>query len=263
MSVGVIASEKKPSFYAFARDVTRRRAAEEELRARERQLSEALTLANLGSWAWEVATNDMTWSNELYVIHALDPDTLVTFDTYISHVHPEDRPNVERVIERAMRQTEPFEFEHRIVRGDGSVRWVHWRAEMIMSGDRPQRLYGTAEDITDRKQTETLQALLAAIVESTDDAIKSMATDGTLTSWNAAAQGLYGYMPREILGRSVLELFPPESTEAAKEVLIRVIQDGRVERCELKHRRRDGTIIDVAATLSPIRVGGKIVGVSA
>src|SRR5207248_9576680 len=92
---------------------------------------------------------------------------------------------------------------------------------------------------------------------------KSMATDGTITSWNAAAQVLYGYTARDILGDSVLQLFPPESADEAQAVLGRVIEQGRVERCELKHRRKDGTIIDVAATLSPIRVGGKIVGVSA
>jgi PAS domain S-box-containing protein len=262
LAVGVLPGSEGRALYAFIRDVSNR-VDEADLERRERRLSELLAQSNVGSWSWDIASNQMTWSDELYVIHGLEPGTALTFDTYLDHVHPDDRPHVEAAIDQAMRDRKPFEYEHRIVRADGSVRWVRWQGMVPPAGDRRKRLSGTAEDVTDRNQAERLQSLLVAIVESTDDAIKSMATDGTIMSWNAAAHQLYGYRDREILGRSVLELFPNDGRDDARAVLRRVIEDGRDERIEMKQRRKDGTIIDVAATLSPIRVGGKIVGVSA
>ncbi len=249
--------------YAFIRDITGRHTTQELLRARERQLSEALSLANLGSWSWDIETNDVAWSDDLYLIFGLDPSTPVDFDSYMSRVHPDDRASVGSTIVGATRDVAPFEFEHRIVREDGSVRWLHCHGEVVGDEHRPERVYATAEDVTDDRQAERTRSLLAAIVESTDDAIKSMATDGTIISWNAAAEQLYGYTAEEFLGHPVLELFPPEEIDGVLAVFGRVVEGGHVERCELKQIRKDGEIIDVGATLSPIRVGGMIVGVSA
>ncbi len=263
MTVGILPTSDGPSLYAFLHEVAASPADEQDGRVRDRQLSETFGGSHLGSWVWEIATNDVAWSDELYSIYGFEPGADITFDTYLHYVHPEDRAHVEEIVDEAMKNAVPFEYEHRIVRDDGSVRWLYCRCELLVVEGRPTRLYGTAEDVTDRNQAERLQSLFAAIVESTDDAIKSMATDGTIMSWNPAAHELYGYRPQEILGRSVLELFAPNALEGAKAVMRRVIEEGQVERVELKQRRRDGTIIDVAATLSPIRVGGKIVGVSA
>jgi len=263
VAVGVLRSEGEPSFYAFIRDVTNRRSTEELLRARERQLTEAMSLVNLGSWSWDVRTSEVVWSEELLAMFGLTPGTNVGYETYVDHVHPEDRSDVQRIIAESIIGGAPFELQHRIVRADGGIRWLHCHGEVV-SGERgPERLYGTAEDVTDDRQAESVESLLAAIVESTDDAIKSMSTDGTIISWNAAAERLYGYTAEEFLGHPVLELFPPEELDGVLALFRRVVQGGHVERCEVKQIRKGGELIDVAATLSPIRVGGTIVGVSA
>jgi len=263
VAVGVLSGEGDPSFDAFIRDVTNRRSTEEVLRARERQLSEAMSLANLGSWSWDVGTGIVVWSDELLAIFGLAPDAKIGYETYMESVYPDDRPTVQQMIAEAILTAEPFEYQHRIVRTDGSIRWLHCHGEVVSGKRGPERLYGTAEDVTEERQAESVESLLAAIVESTDDAIKSMATDGTVISWNAAAERLYGYTADEFLGHPVLELFPPSEIAGVLEVFRRVVQDGQVERCELRQIRKDGERIDVAATLSPIRVGGTIVGVSA
>jgi PAS domain S-box-containing protein len=264
IAVGALEGEGGPTLFAFIRDITHRHTTEEMLRARERQLSEALTLASLGSWSWDIASDDVSWSTELFDIFGLEPGTEVTLETYLAHVHDEDRHALEQTIAESIQDGTPFECDHRIVRAsDRSVRWLHCHGEVVKGELGPERLYGTAEDVTESRQAERTQSLLAAIVESTDDAIKSMATDGTIISWNAAAEQLYGYTAEEFLGHPVLELFPPEEVDGVLAVFKRVVQGGHVERCELKQLRKDGALIDVAATLSPIRVGGTIVGVSA
>src|SRR5207248_738630 len=110
----------------------------------------------------------------------VDAGQPVDLQSYVSRAHPDDRDFVGTSIVAAMKKASSFEFDHRIVRSDGSVRWLHCRGEVVSGELGPERLYGTAEDVTEDKQAERTQSLLAAIVESTDDAIKSMATDGTI-----------------------------------------------------------------------------------
>ncbi len=105
------------------------------------------------------------------------------------------------------------------------------------------------------------QAWLAAIVESSDDAIISKSLDSTILSWNAAATRLFGYEPHEIVGRSVLELFPPELRHEEPEIIARIGRGERVDHYETIRVRKDGSRFPVSLTVSPIRdASGAIVG---
>ena len=122
----------------------------------ESLLAEIERLAVLGSWEWEVATDKVTWSEELYRIYQLDPATFpATFAGYLAQVHPEDRQKTQSEVERAFRDCSSFDHVERVVRPDGSVRILRSRGRAI--GDptgRVVRLVGTCQDITELKETE-------------------------------------------------------------------------------------------------------------
>lgn len=118
-------------------------------------------------------------------------------------------------------------------------------------------------DITDRKRDAEAAQRLAAIVTSSDDAIVSKTLDGVITSWNAGAKRLFGYEEDEIVGRSILTLIPTDRHAEEEEIITRIRAGKRVEHYETVRRRKDGTLIDVSLTVSPIkRSDGTIVGAS-
>jgi len=114
------------------------------------------------------------------------------------------------------------------------------------------------------KQAHAVLAYLAAIVESSDDAIIGKALDGTILSWNSGAERMYGYSPEEVRGRSISMLIPPYRPEELPQVYARIMRGDPVERYETIRVRKDGTAIDVSISLSPIKDdAGRVIGISA
>ncbi len=123
---------------------------------------------------------------------------------------------------------------------------------------------GIVRDITERKRAEEARSQLAAIVESSDDAIIGKSLDGTITTWNAGAERLYGYSAAEAKGRAVSLIVPPEHTDEVPSILRRIKRGESVDHYETVRVKRDGQRIDVSLTVSPIKdAAGEIVGASA
>jgi PAS domain S-box-containing protein len=118
-------------------------------------------------------------------------------------------------------------------------------------------------DMSERNQAVETSARLAAIIESSDDAIVSKALDGTVVTWNAAAVRMYGYSVADMVGHSIYELIPEELQSEERHILERVRRGEHVAHYETVRRHRDGSLINISLTLSPIRdVTGTIVGAS-
>src|ERR1044072_1331794 len=118
-------------------------------------------------------------------------------------------------------------------------------------------------DITERRQAEQAMAHLAAIVESSDDAIISKNLQSIITSWNKGAEKLFGYTKAEAIGQSVTMLIPARYSDEESQILEKIKRGETVEHYQTVRRRKDGTLIDVSLTLSPIQgEGGKIIGAS-
>ncbi len=118
-------------------------------------------------------------------------------------------------------------------------------------------------DVTERHGAETVRAMLAAIVTSSDDAIVSKTLDGTILSWNAGAQRLFGYTPEEAIGLPITLIVPPERHDEERLILARLCRGERVEHFETVRMAKDGRRMDISLTISPIRnAEGRVVGAS-
>lgn len=125
--------------------------------------------------------------------------------------------------------------------------------EVIATQMPEGNLLGVVRDITDRKQEAAARDSLAAIVESSDDAIISKDLRGLVTSWNAAAEKMFGYTRKEMFGKSILRLIPPDRHGEEVEIMARIVRGEITDHFETVRTRKDGTLIDVSVTISPIR----------
>ena len=122
----------------------------------ERQLAQIQRLAQFGSWEWDIAKNVVTSSDELYRICGVAPGELgPTYEAILGLVHPDDHDMVDDAVHRAVADRASFSLDHRLVRPDGEVRWLHSRGNVIADGHgESQRLYGVAIDVTERRRSE-------------------------------------------------------------------------------------------------------------
>lgn len=145
------------------RDLSSRKLSEDELRRRAAYLTEAQEISHTGSWSWNVETEQGAWSDELFRIVGLRPGAVVPSpSTYEQYVHPGDLSSLAEVWSRALAQKQEFDHEHRIVRADGSIRYVRRRGRLFCNANHQLEFIGTVMDLTDQwKVRADLEAALA------------------------------------------------------------------------------------------------------
>jgi PAS domain S-box-containing protein len=157
-------------------------------------------------------------------------------------------------------ETCTFETRNRLK--DGTVYPVEVRVRQFEFGGRHLHL-ASARDISERKRAEERASRLAAIVESSDDAILSKTLEGVIISWNKGAERIYGYMAEEAIGEPVSILADPAHPDETPKLLARVGRGDSVDHYETVRRRKDGKLIAISLTVSPIRdASGRVVGAS-
>jgi PAS domain S-box-containing protein len=147
---------------------TRIAELEAELALSRRLLADAQQLARIGSWEWDLATNVVTWSDELFRIYGYEPGAVeVSYEAFLGRVHPDDRASVDERNQRCFATHEPFEDVKRIVRPDGSEFPMRTRGEMVLDADgAPVRMIGVCEDVSDEIRAREADLLLAAAEQS-------------------------------------------------------------------------------------------------
>jgi PAS domain S-box-containing protein len=166
--------EVKRTNVALRAENAERKQTEDQLKQSESQLAEAQHLANVGSWNWDLQRKALIWSDELYRIFGVDPQAFdPAYEAVIMEsIHAEDRALVRSTVESSLKTQEPFSFYYRILRPDGEERVIHSRGDIVSDKHgNAIRMFGTAQDVTERKQaeerlratTEQLRALSARI----------------------------------------------------------------------------------------------------
>ncbi len=251
-----------------AADLIESSTTAEALRASEERLTLAFEAGAMGTWDIDIRTGIGQWSRRHFEIlgYTPEPDRPANLLMWRSRVHPDDLEKVDRALVKAQSDGRRYSSEHRIVRADNrEVRWVAEFGRYITgpSGEL-QRFVGVSFDITERVDATRSALLLGAIVESSDDAIISKDLTGVITSWNKSAERLFGYTAEEAVGQTVAALLIPQDRQGEEpNILMRLSKGERTEHFETVRRRKDGTLLDISLTISPVKdADGRIIGAS-
>lgn len=263
--VSIIQFDGQPAGIAILHDISREQELTARLRRSERDLLNAQMVAKIGSWSYDFESNRFWLSDEYYRVLGHTPGSFEpTWENCLAAVHPDDREKVVSSRTTDPNGPDPVELEVRVVRPDGQVRSVRSLTHATFEVDgTPIRLDGTIEDISERKHAEETHVRLSAIIESSADAVIGKALDGTITSWNGAAERLYGYKASEAIGREISFFTPPERRQVHYDVFEAVRNGKRVADFETLRTHKDGHRIEISLTSSPIALpDGRIVGVA-
>ena len=247
--------------------INQRKLRESEERLKE--LSDRLSLATegtqLGIWDLDLKNKTILHSSRLAQIFGnSDGSKIFTLQELRQYVHPADiHPIVEKSFEDAL-MTGTHYCEARIIHPDKTIHWIRVRGKVMYDeAGVAIRILGTIIDITESQGVSEKVGSLAAIVQSSDDAIIGKDLNGIVTSWNAAAERIFGYTDNEMIGKSVTILMPPDRVNEEPNILAQLKSGRRVDHFETKRISKDKRVLDISLTISPVRDNkGNIVGAS-
>ncbi len=214
-----------------------------------------------GSFELDLTTGDAHYSEGMRSILALPQQTPLTRKLFLERVHPEDRDLVATALERAREDRAPLRLELRLICFDDAERVVRVRAEAISAGEDDHiKLAGTLQDVTVEAAEGSARDLFSYVVQSTSDAIVTKSSDGTITSWNRGAENLYGYSAEEAIGQPITLIEPAHRAGEQQKITQAVFSGEPVDSFETERVRKDGRVVDVSLTVSPVAdANGRIV----
>ncbi len=238
-------------FLAFALDSVRIRQqqqqAEAALHQSEAALKEAQRVAHIGNWEFDIQTQTITWSEELYRMFGLELSQPVPpYAEYLEKIHPDDHLNLMRCVETAITHGTPYVIDYRAILPDGTIRYHEGRGEVVKNaaGD-VIKLLGTALDITERQQTEAAlrdsEAQNRAILSATPDIMAVLDANGTYLScsFNRFTGELIRVKNLDVTGMHVTEVLPPEFAAQWLSVIPQVLSTGEMQVHEQQNRFGD------------------------
>ncbi len=255
--------------FAVAHDITERKIAEENLKHSQMQLAEAMHIARIGSWEWDIRTNKLIWSDELQHIFGIYPaQRVVTYKEYLDRVLPEDRAYANDIVREAVQKRTSFDFYHRTRLPNGTIGTIRGRGQVITDeNNKPIKMIGTAQDVTREKQAEADLAgqhhLLHTLIDTLPDFIYVKDTRGRFIISNIAHAQRLGTTPEQIVGKWDFDFYPAEIAERFYEDEQIILRTGQpILRRESMGVEDDGTPTWLMMTKAPLRdQNGNIVGV--
>lgn len=225
-----------------------------ERKKSESRLLEAQLAAKVGSWETDLSDLTVYWSDETFSIFELNKNTFKpTHNSFLDIVHPEDREKVDEAFKSSFSSSNYNTIQHRIITSNGNIKFVEerWKVSFDMN-NQPVRVFGTCQDITETIHYEERLALSSLIVNSSHDAIMSITLEGIITSWNKGAEKVLGYTYEEAVGQSIYLLVPPELHDEEVNISTSIKDKKVIDRYETVRIKKDGSIVDVSLTVSPI-----------
>lgn len=233
---------------AVSRDISGRKKVEEQLRLRQAQLQQAQELAQLGSWEWDIARDELTWSVEMRQIVGACLQETTRIDCFREAVHPDDRPRVETAIASAIAGSEPYDCTFRVRRPDGEERTVHSRGRVVRGGNgEPLRLIGMSQDVTRQEKAAELlresERRFRQLAENIDEVFWVVDVDREESLYVSPAYERVWGRSRETL-RQNMWAFMDAVIEEDRPLLREFNQAERARATEVTYRirRPDGTI---------------------
>jgi diguanylate cyclase (GGDEF)-like protein/PAS domain S-box-containing protein len=188
----------------LGRDITKRKTAFDELRKSQENLSRAQKISHIGSWDWNLETNELIWSDQIYRILGLNPKSIFPSVSFIlDAAHPEDRELVKKTIENSIAQGENYQIEHRIIRADQSVGYVNSINQVTKDASgNVVRMVGTVQDITSWKEAHSQLTLAKKAFDEALEGILITDNNNRIIMVNRAFTIITGYHEDEVIGKT-------------------------------------------------------------
>jgi two-component system sensor kinase FixL len=210
--------------------------------------SDAMEAADIGSWQWNIASGMIDLSPTSRRLLGCAAGQPHDYDGFIGLIHPGDRNRVDEMLRATFATGGTYDIEFRT----SEVAWLWGRGRCLSVDGAPITVRGIFYDVSGDKHTEDARNRLAAIISSSEDAIVGKTLDGVITDWNAGAHSMFGYAAEEMLGKTISLLVPDGEVDDTLDILARIRRGERVGHYETRRRRKDGSIIDVSLTVSPV-----------
>jgi PAS domain S-box-containing protein len=230
----------KPShFRGTVMDITEKQDIVHRLQNSESLYKQAQALSHIGNWTWDIATNKVVWSEELYRIFGLtDFREEITFEKYMSYIHPQDKEMLLGYLQNSLKAGEAYNFYHRILLPDGTLKYIQSRGEVLIGADgKPTQLIGTGQDVTRQQLTErelrSSQEFIQKIADTTPSLIASYNINtGSYTFINKAIESILGYEPAEVLAKGLeffMEIIHPDDIAPTLEKNTRALEEANTK----------------------------------
>ncbi len=246
---------ERRQIFSIIRDITEERKIERSLERSREQLSAAQQLAHIGSWEWDLRDNSLNWSDELYRIYGIQKNgSNINYDEAFAMTHSADREMMRAVIEESKRTHKPFNFYHRIILKDRSVKTLHARGEVIVnSSGEAVRIVGTDQDVTERIFEEELEKLAIAATKSYNSVIIAD-SKGKIEWVNEGFIKLTGYTLEDIRNTHGELLRKGRKTGLSQETDFHhyVVREKKPVTYESKNYTKNGSEYWVITTLTPV-----------
>lgn len=226
LNVSLVRDDRNRPLYFIVQieDIAERKRTEDQLRRSKALLTEAQEVARIGNWNWDIPTNIITWSDQMYRIFGIAPqEGPMPYETFLNLIHPEDRDDVNRITQKVLKDHQPFDHERRIVWPDGTIHVYQSRGAVeVDAAGKPIRLYGTAQDITERMRVEEALRdsgqLNEQIIRSAREGIVVHDRELRYRAWNPYMEEMTGLRAETVLDKHPLEVIPIQQ-EHGKHIL--------------------------------------------
>ncbi|MBS1141805.1 MAG: hypothetical protein H6R13_3258 [Proteobacteria bacterium] len=238
--------------FGTSQDITERKQFEQRLSQNEAALKEAQAIAHLGSWTLDISSDHLTWSDEVYKIFGVAKDQPLRIADFLDRIHPDDRDRVLADWNAAL-QGQPYDSEHRITI-DQQVRWVRERAHIRTNeiGEAVSAV-GTVQDVTERRKSEEQLRKLSLAIEQSPHSIVITNLAAEIEYVNEAFVLNTGYSRDEAIGSNPSVLHSGMTPGESYSELWNTLKRGEVWHGEFMNRRKDGSIYEEFAIISPVR----------
>ncbi|MBO0589985.1 PAS domain S-box protein [Cellulophaga sp. E16_2] len=242
-------------YIRILRNITNQKKIERDLLRKNHILNKAEKLTKIGSWQWNTTNDDVTFSNNLYTIFEIDLSETLTFDTYLSFVHPEDKEIVDISIAKSMTDNLFHDLLHRIITTSGKIKTVQIFGEVISdNGGQVIEFMGTCQDVTEQRMAEIK---FKGLLESAPDAMVIVTDQGKIQLINKQAEKLFGYPSAELVDKPVELLLPKRYTNSHsthRELFFKLPKTRKMgEGKELYAITKKGIEIPIQISLSPLK----------
>ncbi|MCK9372199.1 MAG: PAS domain S-box protein [Sulfuricurvum sp.] len=246
---------------AIYEDLARDKQLEAENEKHRRQLEEAQHIAHLGSWIWDIRSNEIEWSDEVFRIFGEVPRSFVpTYDRFVSYLRPEEKAKLDDALQRSIAEKSFYHFEHPILLKSGEIRYVQESGNTLYNEEgEATHLIGTVLDITDYKKTTDQLLSFGSIIDNTINEIFIFDAETLRFGYvNRAALHNTGYTLDEMMRMTPIDIKPDYTTETFLP-LLEPLYLGLEEYLlfETRHHRKDGSVYDVEIRLQMMEVENK------